>query len=148
MAERRNLMRVRRAFLLIPLLLTAFLITSASAELARGPRAIYDPATEVTVHGTIVKVIRTAGRRAGPGMHLTLQTAEESYDVHVGPASYVEKQGFRFRAGDRIEVTGSRLTLAGGQAILAREIRKGARVLTLRDAQGIPKWAGAGRRTD
>jgi len=145
MAERRVLLR--RVFL-IPVFLAVFLIASASAELARGPRAIYAPASEVTVHGTVVKVVRTTGRRAGTGMHLTLKTEEKSYDVHVGPAGFVEKHGFHLRAGDRIVVTGSRLTLAGGETILAREIRQGGRVLTLRDQQGVPRWADRGASSD
>ena len=49
----------------------AILAATASAELARAPRAIYDPATETTVQGTVVKVIHTAGRRAGTAKPMT-----------------------------------------------------------------------------
>lgn len=135
-------MRALRAVFILLTLVAA----TATAELARAPRAIYDPATETTVRGTVVKVIHTAGRRAGAGMHLTLKTEDRTYDVHLGPAGYVRSQGFRFSVGDRIEVTGSELTLGGRPTILAREIRKRGHLLTLRDENGVPEWAGRGRR--
>jgi hypothetical protein len=45
-------------------------------------------------------------------------------------------------AGDKIEVKGSRITYQGKPAIIAAEIHKGDEVLMLRDANGIPMWAG------
>jgi hypothetical protein len=44
--------------------------------------------------------------------------------------------------GDRIEVKGSKVTMAGKPALIATEARKGSEVLALRDAEGIPAWAG------
>ncbi|MDI6852119.1 MAG: hypothetical protein QME75_00745 [Deltaproteobacteria bacterium] len=46
-------------------------------------------------------------------------------------------------AGDRLEVTGSRITYQGNPAIIASEVKKGDKALKLRDAQGIPAWAVA-----
>jgi hypothetical protein len=43
-----------------------------------------------------------------------------------------------------VEVTGSRITYEGQPAIIAGEVKKGGQVLKLRDAAGVPAWAGAG----
>ena len=47
---------------------------------------------------------------------------------------------FALAKDDQIEVTGSRVKYGDSDAIIAREIRKGSTVLTLRDEKGIPEW--------
>jgi hypothetical protein len=44
-------------------------------------------------------------------------------------------------------VVGSKVTMAGQEVVIAREIKKGDQVLTLRDAKGVPLWAGRGGRS-
>jgi|UniRef100_A0A7C3SJF7 hypothetical protein len=106
---------------------------------------MYNPATVETLSGEVTKVERfTPGRGMGYGVHLTLKTATETISVHLGPSWYVEQQGLTFAAGDKLEVTGSRITYQGKPAIIAAEVKKGDKVLKLRDAQGVPVWAGAG----
>jgi len=51
-----------------------------------------------------------------------------------------------FAPGDKVEVTGSRITYEGQPTIIAGEVKKGEQVLKLRDAAGVPAWAGQGRR--
>ncbi len=104
---------------------------------------IYDPATETTVKGTVeaVRQVRRWRNRAWAGTHLTLKTESGTFDVHVGPSAYVEKQDFTFAKGDEIEVIGSKVTYKGKDAIVAREIMKDGKTLTLRDADGFPAWA-------
>jgi hypothetical protein len=77
-------------------------------------------------------------------VHLTLKTDKETIGVHLGPASYVDKQKVHVARGDKIEVEGSRVTYEGKPAIVARQIKKGEETLTLRDASGVPAWAGRG----
>ena len=108
---------------------------------------MYDPKTVETVSGEVVSVNRTPfGRRGAMGVHLTLKTDKETIPVHLGPARYVDQQGITLAAKDKIEVTGSRITFQGQPAIIAREVKKGGQVLTLRDAAGIPAWAGQRRQ--
>ncbi len=110
-----------------------------------GGGRMYNPKTETTVSGTVDQV-NTISRGAGwGGTHLDLMTESGKLDVHVGPTRYVASQGFKFAKGDKIEVTGSKVTWQDHEAIIAREIKMGGKVLTLRNAQGIPEWAG-GRR--
>jgi hypothetical protein len=39
-------------------------------------------------------------------------------------------------------VAGSKLTMSGQEVVVAREVEKADRVLTLRDAKGFPMWSG------
>ncbi len=113
----------------------------------RGQGPMYDPATEVTVKGTVeeVKLIST-GRNSG-GTHLIVSTEQGKLEVHVGPTWFLEKNKMSFTKGDSVEVTGSKIKLAGADALIAREVKKGDATLTLRNAQGIPAWAGGGPKS-
>lgn len=118
-----------------------------SAQAQRGTRSpMYDPKTETTITGTVEDIQQQAGRGAGSGTHLMLKTDSGSFDVHVGPTAYLEQKQFAFAKGEQIEVTGSKVKLGNTDTILAREIKKDGKVLTLRDAQGIPQWSRARRR--
>jgi hypothetical protein len=48
--------------------------------------------------------------------------------------------------GDQIEVIGSKVKYQGADALVAREVRKGGKALTLRNVQGIPQWSRGRRR--
>ena len=79
----------------------------------------------------------------GPGIHLELKTeGEPNVDVHLGPAWFIENQDTKILAGDRIQVKGSRTKIEGKPVLIASELRKNEDVLTLRDADGRPVWAG------
>jgi hypothetical protein len=106
----------------------------------------YNPATETTVTGTVAAVQNppSSGQGAG-GLHLTLAIPSGSIDVHVGPASFVASKKLEFAKGDALTVVGSKVTISGQEVIIAREIKKGDQVLTLRDAKGFPLWSGRGR---
>ncbi len=110
-------------------------------------RRYYDPKTEVTIEGTIQDVRQQTGKGDWKGTHLILKTESAGVDVHVGPSSYIERKQFAFAPGETIKVVGSKVTIAGQEAVLAREITKDGKTLVLRNAEGIPKWSG-GRRRD
>ena len=80
------------------------------------------------------------------GMHLNLQTDKETIPVHLGPAWFMQKQSPQIATGDAIVVTGSRVTFDGKPAIIAAEIKKGDKVIRLREQNGVPLWAGRGQR--
>lgn len=107
---------------------------------------MYNTLTEATVRGTVEEVRTITGPRGWNGTHLTLNTDSGSLDVHLGPASFLKKKGFEFAQGDQIEVTGSKVAFQDQDAILAREVKMGEKVLTLRDNEGVPEWAGKRRR--
>jgi len=132
-------------------LLGLFLIAAVSLVMAqagpgggrgRGARN-YNPATETTVTGTVEDVTQLTGQRGWGGTHLTLKSDQGEYDVHLGPASYLSAQQFTFAKGDKLEVVGSKTKVGGKDALIARQVTKDGKTLTLRDEQGFPKWSRA-----
>lgn len=113
-----------------------------SGRMGWGSR-VYDPTTLETVSGEIVSITQTPSRRGQThGVHLLLQTETEPLEVHLGPAWYLDEQGFEVETGDRIEVRGSRIDFAGTPALIAAEVTKGEETFTLRDENGVPVWQG------
>ena len=134
-------MNFRRLGIFVAIAFTAGILGMVMAQGQRGPRN-YNPATETTVKGSVTAVNTTTGRRGWNGVHLTVQSGEQKYDVHVGPSAYVESQGFKFAQGDQVEVVGSKVEMNGATALIAREIKKDGKMLSLRDKQGFPLWSG------
>lgn len=115
---------------------------------AQGPHGMrnYDPKTEVTVKGTVEDVQQQAARKNGRmGTHLILKTDSGTLPIHVGPSAYIANKQFSFVKGDEIEVLGSKVSIGGKETLLAREITKQGKTLVLRNAQGVPQWAGGPR---
>ncbi len=74
---------------------------------AQAPR--YDTATEVVLEGTIEAVRENPTHRGWAGMHVMLETDQETMKVYLGPVAFVMKEGFKFAKGDVVEVTGSKV---------------------------------------
>lgn len=140
----KNIARIL-AVLAIALLAVAVPLALGQGGPGRGMRN-YDPSTETTVKGTVDEVLQQTGRNERNGTHLVLRTDAGNLTVHVGPSGYIADQGFSFAKGDALEVTGSKVKIRGQDVVLAREIKKDGKVLTLRDAQGIPKWSRGRQR--
>jgi hypothetical protein len=104
----------------------------------------YDASTEVTLNGTVqnVKTVEdTVGKPRKTGTHLVVKTDSETIEVHLGPTAFITDQKLSLQNGDVVSIVGSRVKVAGSDAVIARQIRKGEQTVTLRDAQGIPKWS-------
>lgn len=128
-------MKTIRVFL--PILLTAALAAAWAQSAA--PGRLYNPATETTLKGTIDSVSTVTGRQGWNGLHFKLQ--ENTCDIHVGPASYIDAKGFSFSKGDEVEVIASKVQWNATDACIAREITKEGKVLELRDHKGYPLWS-------
>ncbi len=107
-----------------------------------GPR-LYNPQTVTTVAGAVEKLEELSMGMKFRG--LLLKTDKGSLMVHLGPTWYLDQQKFAVKVGDKIEVTGSQVTLNNQPAIIARDVTMNGRILKLRDDQGIPAWRGMGR---
>jgi hypothetical protein len=134
---------VAEVFLAIALIVLPVYALQHGGSGRRGPMH-YDPAKEETFTATIVEVRQAPCEHHAnfAGTHLLVKTEEGELEVMLGPAEFVEKQDFAMKAGDKIEITGVKTKMAGEPAFLAREIKKGDAVLTLREKNGRPKWAG------
>lgn len=99
----------------------------------------YDPATVTTVSGVVVAEQR---RRRGPGsVCVVLMGRDGTFDVHLGPDHFVDRQPLRLAPGDKVEVRGSRVWIDGAPAILAEVVTRGGETMVLRAADGTPRWS-------
>lgn len=104
---------------------------------------LYDPQSAYSAAGTIEGVQSFVPMKGmDPGVHVMVKTASESVDLHLGPLWYVERLEQKLEPGDKIEFRGSRVKIDGKPAVIASEVRKGDNTLVLRDAAGVPAWAG------
>lgn len=107
---------------------------------------LYDAATVETVSGEVAEVLFEESRVApGRGVHLRLATGAGEVAVHLGPEWFVAAQDVAIEPGDQITVTGSRITYAGGPAIVAALVQRGDEVLEFRDEWGYPRWSALSR---
>jgi hypothetical protein len=135
----------------------AMLFAAPASTLAQGPRRhgsqgwgpgsgygrLYDPAKVEKVGGQVLDVRKvTPMRGMSYGVEIVVKTSTDKVAVHLGPAWFVENQDIRIAKGDTVEVEGSRVTFEGKPVVLAASVRKGDDVLQLRDAAGVPVWAG------
>jgi hypothetical protein len=124
--------------------------SASAADLAPGDRALgggYDPDTVTTLRGSVTAVTVVPSRRGrSGGTHVTLESDGAVKEAHLGPTWFLEQEGVKLSKGDALELTGSVVDDDGASFLVAREIRKGAEVVRLRDERGVPLWAAGPRR--
>jgi hypothetical protein len=115
----------------------------AGSPMLKGKKG-FDPATVVTVSGTVAALHRSTPKKPNQPvqLRLDLQTPQGIIHVLLGPAAYVDQQPVRIAGGDQVEVTGSQMTKGRRTRIIATQVRKGDQFLRLRDVSGRPLWRG------
>lgn len=153
--ERRTTMKRTGAMLAMLTLISIFSTVEAVAQPGMHWRGgggwgmnsqygrMYDPKTVETISGEVERVdMITPMKGMSGGVHLVVKTDKEPISVHLGPAWYIENQDVKIQPKDKVEITGSRITFDGKPAIIAKEVKKGDEVLSLRDDNGYPVWSG------
>jgi len=138
-------------------LLAAFVLLLPATAIAQGARGhgsqgwgaggayarLYDPAKVERVTGRVVDVLKvTPMHGMSSGVEIVVKTASDKVTVHLGPTWFLDNQDVRVLKGDDVVVEGSWIMLDGKPVVLAASVRKGDEILTLRDASGVPSWAG------
>jgi hypothetical protein len=115
----------------------------------------YDPSAEATFTGTVTRIrsgdpgrlgwlmrVHTLGlgHKGTQETQLFVNTDEGTVEIDLGPTAFVKEQRVEINEGDGVEVIGSRVTIAESSPVLARQVRKGDSVWTLRDPSGQPLW--------
>lgn len=116
----------------------------AGAQSEGPPRVTqrFDPRAVETVDGRILGVDRTPIQdQLAYGVHITVSTDRgRPVSVHLAPGWYLDEKGLRFAPREQVEVRGYRTEVRGEPAIIAEEIKKGGRVVRIRDERGRPLW--------
>jgi len=103
----------------------------------------YNPNTVTTIHGKVrsVSTHRIKGTSTDEiRLHVKADDGRTMI-VHVGPQSYVNSQNFSFREGDAVTITGSLTKTDKHEVLMASQIQKADRTLSLRDQSGRPLWS-------
>jgi hypothetical protein len=103
---------------------------------------MYDPAKAETITGQVISLEQhESGRGPGTGVVLKVNTGSDTLSVLVGPQWFIDEQKMKLAAGDTVEIKGVKAS-RGRDIFIAAEIKKGREVMTLRDENGRPAWAG------
>ncbi|MFA5300091.1 MAG: hypothetical protein WC389_18040 [Lutibacter sp.] len=139
-------------FKTILLLITGLLIASTNVYAQRGYNGwgqnsnygrLFNTKTIETISGTVEAVeIISMDTKMPTGIHLKVKTKSEIISVHLGPSWYLDNQEIQFEKGDKITVTGSRISYQNSPAVIAAEVVKGDHILHLRNKAGYPVWNG------
>lgn len=113
-------------------------------------RELFNPKTIETITAKIVKVEGSASEtRWSRGIRLIIYThAKKPVLVYLGPAWYYEGQGKALKAGIKVTLTGSMITVDDTPMMIAIKIKEGNEELQLRDKEGNPTWIGWKKTSD
>ncbi|MBZ5721586.1 MAG: hypothetical protein LAO03_14500 [Acidobacteriia bacterium] len=130
---------------LVVILILGMVMVISPAFAAQKPGAAvpkYDPTTEVTLKGTVDEVRdRECPVSGGMGSHIILRLADDkTIEVHLASTKFVKVYDLVFAKGDKLEVTGSKVTFEGVETIFAREVKRGSDTFVFRDKDGKPVW--------
>jgi hypothetical protein len=111
--------------------------TGAVETRPEGPFS-YDVNKEVTLTGTVSTVLTKPSPGMIMGSHLLLTTPSGTVDATLGMFGLLGTGALSVNAGQQIEVTGVMKTIKNMQVFLARTVRVGDRVYTIRNEHGFP----------
>jgi hypothetical protein len=124
------MVRANRFFL--PAMVLAAL--ASSPVLAANPT--YDRSTEVTLKGSALYVAEAPPM----GLFAIMKDGQGEIQVFFGPREFVAQEGVQPQTGDSIKVVGSRVKWGGTEIILAREVTRNGKTVSLRTKDGAPRW--------
>ena len=114
-------------------------------------KKIFDSKTIKTISGQVIKIDQVPEYGFGLQMRLTVFIDKsEILPVYLGPAFYLVGpwQAKHFILGDKVTVSGSRVTFRGESLMIATTVKRENEVLRLRDKDGIPEWIGWRKTSD
>jgi len=106
----------------------------------RGPGSSPGAANAQTVEGKIAEVVYLPGATVESGMEVRLQNGPQTNLVRLAPSGFLKQSGLVLREGDTITVKGFAVAGMEGDLIVATEVHKGEKTLSLRDTHGQPAW--------
>ncbi len=136
--------RVTRIAVTLVLALAASL-SLAAQEMRRGGGdglPPYNTAKETTVTGDITGTEVSAMPNGPEFLVLNVTANGQTLRVLVAPQDWLKEKGIAFTVGTRIEATGvgEGMHYKGDAAMMARQLKVGAKTIAVRAADGTPAW--------
>ncbi|MGA7852469.1 MAG: hypothetical protein WCA15_04025 [Candidatus Acidiferrales bacterium] len=107
-----------------------------AAERAIGPFS-YEMGKEVTLSGTVAKVVKEPSAGMAVGGHLLVNTESGEVDASLGQFAFRGKGALEVSAGEYVEITGVMRTLKDGKVFVTRSVKVGHQVYVIRNEHGI-----------
>jgi hypothetical protein len=124
------------ALALISLISLQLPVQAQTAERSVGPLS-YDASKEVTLNGTVLSVLAKPSPGMVMGSHLLLTTPSGPVDASLGRFGLMGKGALSVAPGQQVEVTGVMKTVKDKQVFLARTVKVGGEVYTIRNEHGF-----------
>ncbi len=136
-----NRIRVREAIVFAALVALASVV---SGQPGMGKyQQLYAQGAVETLSGVVESVyLDTPPGVRTQAVYLSLKMDRASFPVQLGPEWFVQKLPTKFEKGDKVEVTGAKVTVQGKPLILAAEVKKDAEAVVFRNSSGVPVWSG------
>jgi hypothetical protein len=130
----------RRTLAILFLISFAGLIQAQTTSPATKPviRFGYDAAREITIVGTVTRVILKASPGMIAGSHLLLATPSGLVDASLGRFGLRGAGAVSVAAGESIEASGVMQMTKDRSLFLVRTIKVGAQIYTIRNQHGFP----------
>jgi hypothetical protein len=109
--------------------------TVTAGKQGLGPE--YDAAHEITVEGTIQRVVTQHMIGAPAGWHVMIAGPQGLVDAHLGPFLSDQTKS-ALRGGAPVQILGAMLSLNGKDFLLARQLTVGGRTVIVRSEHGLP----------
>ena len=119
--------------------------TVAAQDSAAAKVRTYDATAAVSLTG--VKIIRVDTTKTGDNASVSavVESGSDSLTAMLGPVAFLTANSLMLAAGDMIDISGSKVTMAGRPSLIATEVKKGETKVVLRDkATGAPAWPQGG----
>ena len=94
-----------------------------------------------TMEGKIAEVVYLPGVTEDSGLvEIRLQSSTQSKLIRLAPTGFLKDRGLLLREGDTVTVKGFAVNGMEGALLVATEVHKGDKTVSLRDESGQPAW--------
>ncbi|MBC7841757.1 MAG: hypothetical protein H7099_05575 [Gemmatimonadaceae bacterium] len=117
-------------------------ISSASAQDSAAAKIrTFDAASAVSLTGVSIIRVDTLKQGENSSVSALFVSGSDSITAMIAPVTFLSSNSLTLAAGDVIDISGSKLMMAGKSMLVATEIKKGETKVVLRDkATGAPAW--------
>ena len=141
-------MRTLSLLALLAVLIPAPAFAESTPPAGKPPaKAKFDPATVITVSGTVLGEQRVDHGKGPKAVRIVVKVGDEQVSVQLGPDTYVDKQKVKLAAGDQVSVKGSKVAYGGKYVVIAQSVTRGTETVVFRDPKGKPAWKVASAGT-
>ena len=104
---------------------------------------MFDSHNVENIIGEVITVGKFVPIKAmSPGIFLIIKTEKEIISIHLGPSWYIENQDIKIEPKEMVEIKGTRINFNGKPVIIAGQVKKGDKILRIREKNGLPVWIG------